>query len=496
MMNGLITRNEQPEHVMNRTTTTTIGALAATALLGGLFLSPIGFGGSDSAPTDDAETSAQSVVITAQELKTDKMLAGVKVSIIDPDGKSVGQQQTTGSDGLATVVIPGAENLTYRIVAIAPDSKWLRSADTDGQSAFGSLACADILDTFDPDTCIYMHRDQAGTLTMPNRGSNVDGDLASVDNARFVFEVPTTATDPTEPVEPAEQELDAIGEPIDPANDETTGEAETTAEETDHTTGNPGGDTDQTTELGDEEGEQAEDIAVESSAPESVVVCASFVHAPPADDASFPSRIEIDVDAGTEARDLAITIPGANDDMAVTVDVSRDTAVLGIRSYGDYKISTVVLGGSDVTSVFASLPTITVDDTERTAWCIDFQIPAAGDTTSDPVATFVDDFSSAHAAQDSDALLAALHPRAIEAFGAAECEAHVRGTAGVITDIELTNATDVGRYELDAPTGTLVFDHATKVNVDWVEQGTPVNGVSFHIISEGADLFYLSTCGQ
>ena len=419
-----------------------------------------GYGRWSSAPRD--ASTDQTVDITAIDHQTDDKLAGVKIRVVDPDGKLVGKEDTTDSEGSASVIVPGGKGITYRIVAIAPKT-WTRIGDSDGYSPFGTLACADVGGEWDAYTCVYMHRDDKGTLTMPNRGRNVDEDETTVDNASFRFEVPKTTTEPIgEPVEPEDDDEIIIGsEPI------------------------------------------GEPIETQPPAAETYLVCATVVHAPPADAPEFLSRIEIDVDAGPAHRDLSIVVPGANNGKPKVVDVATDTTVVGINSYGDYKIGTVLLGGVDVTPAFAGLPTITVDDQERTVWCHDTQPATAG--TDEPTAaagpaeqaaTFLDAFNTAHETGDVDTLLDTLHPAARSTFGLDACDAHVRTTVGAVGSIELTDVGTVAPYELPAPGGPLVFPEAVEVEVDWVHQGESAEGVTFHLVLEDEGVFYLSTCGQ
>lgn len=104
-------------------------------------------------------------------------------------------------------------------------------------------------------------------------------------------------------------------------------------------------------------------------------VCASVVHQPPPGMPQFPSRIEIDTDLGPTATGaFTMTIPGANDSKPLTINVAKDTGVFGIRSYGTYKIDTVVFGSSNISSGFAALPTINVTEEESTLWCRDIRV--------------------------------------------------------------------------------------------------------------------------
>lgn len=477
---------------MNRTPATVLiaGTIGAAAILGGFFL--VQSGGTDG-PTTATATTDQEVAITAFEHLTDKKLAGVKVRMIDLGGATVGKEDTTDSQGLGTVIVPGATDATYRIVAIAPDEKWAATVDTDGKSSFGSISCADILGTFDPDTCIYMHRDAAGTLTMPNRGNGSQAGISRVGDATFRFDTPKTTTtesigEPTEPTEETRIGDDSVGEPVDEIATED--ESETTSSDQD------GPDQDDPDEKTDAAGE---DISItEPAEAEAFQVCASFAHISPDGAPRFPSRIEIDVDAGPEPRDLAMIIPGANDGEPVVIDVSTDTSVFGISSYGDYKIGKVELAGNDVTSAFAALPVITVEDEPTTVWCNTIETTQRTEmaSTADNVTAFVASFSAAHGSGDVDALLAGLHPTAREAFGAEACDNHVRNTAGLISDIEIVNLGDPAPYELATPTAEIVFDSAVRVDANWTEGGQRVEGITFHVVAETDSIHYLSTCGQ
>lgn len=480
---------------MNRTSATVLiaGTIGAAAILGGFFL--VQSGDTDS-PAAATATTDQEVAITALEHLTDKKLAGVKVRVIDLAGATVGKQDTTDSQGLATVIVPGATDTTYRIVAIAPDETWEATVDTDGSSSFGSIACADILGTFDPDTCIYMHRDAAGTLTMPNRGNGSQAGISRVGDATFRFDTPkTTTTEPigeqTEPIEETRIGDDPAGEPVDEVATED--ESETTSSDQD---GPDHDDADENTDAAGEDISTAEPVTETET--ETFQVCASFAHVSPDDAPRFPSRIEVDVDAGPERRDLVMTIPGANDGQPVVIDVSTDTSVFGISSYGDYKIGNVVLDGNDVTSAFAALATITVDDEPATVWCntIETAQPTEVASITDTVTTFVAGFSAAHESGDVDALLAGLHPTAREAFGAEACDNHVRNTAGLISDIEIIGLGDPTPYVLATPTAEIVFDSAVRVDANWTENGQRVEGIRFHVVTEADSVHYLSTCGQ
>ena len=108
----------------------------------------------------------------------------------------------------------------------------------------------------------------------------------------------------------------------------------------------------------------------------SATVCASVVHAPPTDMPQFPSRIEIDTDFGAGPHDaFVMTIPGANNGSPVSIDVATDTGIFGISSFGSYKIGTVMIGSTDLTTAFATLPTITVTAMAATLWCQTIEVP-------------------------------------------------------------------------------------------------------------------------
>lgn len=107
-----------------------------------------------------------------------------------------------------------------------------------------------------------------------------------------------------------------------------------------------------------------------------VAVCASVVHQSPTGMPQFLSRIEIDTDLGPNPPGLfSMTIPGANDGKAITIDVAKETGFFGIYSYGNYKIGKVVIGSVNITSSFAALPTINVTEKAGTLWCQNVRVP-------------------------------------------------------------------------------------------------------------------------
>lgn len=241
-----------------------------------------------------------------------------------------------------------------------------------------------------------------------------------------------------------------------------------------------------------------DDVAPEvATAPanETYTVCVSVVHEPPVGEPQFASHLVVDVDAGPEPRDLSIVIPGANDDQPKVIDVAVDGTILGINSFGDYRFGTVVLGGLDVTTLFATLPTITVDEETRTLFCerLDTAAPLR---YVGQVNDFLSEFNIAHETGDIATLQTRLHPAARDAFTTEACELNIAQTTGSIGSIELVDVGPIEPFELATGDGVLTFPEAVEVEVNWEIDGEPVDGATFHLVLESDDVFYLSTCGQ
>jgi hypothetical protein len=109
---------------------------------------------------------------------------------------------------------------------------------------------------------------------------------------------------------------------------------------------------------------------------------------------------------------------------------------------------------------------------------------------------FLDAFVAQHAANDSEQLLARLHPAISAAFGEAACRDYVGLTAGSVKGVRVTDVIGMTTFTLDTPTGPIEFPGAIAVDAELTYFDGEVATARIHLPHHDGAVFWLTTCGN